>query len=446
MAAEIIDNLYMQFELQSKISVALNTDQAKRLSSYILSCAKVVQSHQFDSPESSLCLPDDSETLKTVQGMVKAFKRPELKVVLVIGIGGSNLGTKAVYDACGGAFDSLEMERTPKLLFADTCDPALITKIGDMLKSLITKPEQLVINLISKSGGTTESIVNAEILIQLLQKKFPEILQRVVVTTDKESKLWNAALALGISVLEIPKKVGGRYSALSAVGLFPLALVNLDVKSLLKGATDMREICLEKNLKKNPAAISALVLHGEYEQGKTIHDTFMFTPSLESLGKWYRQLLGESIGKETDINGNVVHVGITPTVSVGSTDLHSVGQLYLGGPRHSVTTFVWAEKVVKDPIIPKKLLFGGLVDGIQGLRVSQVFQAIRQGTMAAYAKQDLPCMSIALADSSAYELGAFLQFKMMEVMYLGSLFNVNAFDQPNVEAYKTETRRILGSK
>lgn len=435
----------MQFKLEGKTLGSSNEELTKRLSSYIASCAKTVKSHSFDVAEGSLCLTDDAETFKAVQGMVKSFKRPELKVVLVIGIGGSNLGTKAIYDACGGSFDSLEMERTPKLLFADTCDPVLITNVGDMLKILITKPEELVINLISKSGGTTESIVNAEILIQLLRKKFPEILQRVVVTTDKESKLWNAALALGISVLEIPKKVGGRYSVLSAVGLFPLALVNLDVKSLLKGAADMREICLEKNLKKNPAATSALVLHGEYEAGKTIHDTFMFTPSLESLGKWYRQLLGESIGKKTDSNGNIVHVGITPTVSVGSTDLHSVGQLYLGGPRHSVTTFVWAEKVAKDLSIPKKLLFGGLVDGIKGLRVSQIFQAIRRGTMAAYAKQELPCMSIALADSSTYELGAFLQFKMMEVMYLGSLFNVNAFDQPNVEAYKMETRRILSS-
>lgn len=443
---EIIDNLYMQFELQPKVSIPVNTDQAKRLSSYISSCSKIAQSHQFTSPESSLCLPDDDETLNAVQGMMKRFKRSELKAVLLIGIGGSNLGTKAVYDACGGAFDALEKERTPKLLFADTCDPALITRIGDMLKSLITKPEQLVINLISKSGGTTESVVNAEILIQQLMKKFPEIIQRIVVTTDRDSKLWNAALALGISVLEIPKQVGGRYSALSAVGLFPLGLLGLDIKALRDGAADMRDMCLEKSLKQNPAALSALFLHESYEQKLFIHDTFVFTPSLESLGKWYRQLLGESIGKETDVNGKVVHVGITPTVSVGSTDLHSVGQLYLGGPRHSVTTFVWAERVAKDPMVPKKLLFGSLVDGIQGLRVSQVFQAIRQGTMAAYAKQGLPCMSIALEDLSMYELGSFLQFKMMEVMYLGSLFNVNAFDQPNVEAYKTETRRILGSK
>lgn len=443
METVITDKRMMQFKLEGKTMVSPKTERTKRLSSYIASCAKTVKSRRFDVAESSLCLSDDTETLKAVQGMVKAFKRPELKVVLVIGIGGSNLGAKAVYDACGGAFDSLEMERTPKMIFADTCDPALITKVVDMLKIMITKPEQLVVNLISKSGGTTESIVNAEILIQQLQKKFPEILQCVVVTTDRDSKLWNAALSLGISVLEIPKHVGGRYSVFSAVGLFPLALVGLDVKSMLKGATEMRELCLEKNVKKNPAATSAIVLHGEFQRGKSIHDTFVFTPALESLGKWYRQLLGESIGKEKDVDGNIVHVGITPTVSVGSTDLHSVGQLYLAGPRHSVTTFVWAEKVGKDPVVPKKLLFSELVKGIEGQRVSHVLQAIRQGTMAAYAKQQLPCMSVALVDASPYELGAFLQFKMMEVMFLGSLFNVNAFDQPNVENYKTETRRIL---
>ena len=179
------------------------------------------------------------------------------------------------------------------------------------------------------------------------------------------------------------------------------------------------------------------------QQGYVINDNFFFHPELESVGKWYRQLMGESIGKEHSLDGNVVHTGITPTVSLGSTDLHSVGQLYLGGPKDKLTTFVAAPNTLVRVTVPEHRIFPDLVPMIDGKTAENVMDAILEGVKVAYQKAELPYMQVTLDAINEESLGAFLQFKMLEMMYLGVLLNVNSFDQPNVEAYKVETKRIL---
>ena len=190
--------------------------------------------------------------------------------------------------------------------------------------------------------------------------------------------------------------------------------------------------------------VSAAVLFENFRMGKTINDNFIFHPELESLGKWYRQLLGESIGKEHDRDMKVVRIGITPTVSIGSTDLHSVGQLYLGGPEDKLTTFISAEFNKRGNAITPEV-FAGAEEGIAGKKPADVAEAILKGVKIAYEKKGLPFMEVLLPDITPASLGAFMQWKMMEMMYLGELFNVNPFDQPNVESYKTETKSILNS-
>ena len=204
----------------------------------------------------------------------------------------------------------------------------------------------------SKSGGTTETIANFEILLNILKKYKKKYEKYVVVTTDKDSKLWNLSLKKGFDTLEIPKKVGGRFSVLSSVGLFPLGIIGVDIYQLLKGAKLMKNSCLNKNIIKNPAALSASLIYLHRLNDIKIHDLFIFNYDLESLGKWYRQLMGESIGKEYDKNMIRVFEGITPTVSIGSTDLHSMAQLYLGGPYDKFTTFVRIEKNREEIDIP----------------------------------------------------------------------------------------------
>ena len=272
-----------------------------------------------------------------------------------------------------------------------------------------------------------------------LQGSLGDIRGRVVIITDDGSALMQAAQAQNITCLAIPKLVGGRYSVLSAVGLFPLASVGVDIAALRKGASDILDHCLQHD---NIASASANTLFTQKTQGKTINDNFFFRPELESVGKWYRQLMGESVGKERSIDGEIVHTGITPTVSLGSTDLHSVGQLYLGGPKDKLTTFVSSAKSA-EITVPTERVFNDLIPMITGKQASQIMHAILEGVKIAYGHADLPFMEITLDAVDEHSLGAFLQFKMLEMMYLGLLLRVNTFDQPNVESYKVETKRLL---
>lgn len=393
-----------------------------------ITAMKAALSKGYDDDRASINLPSDKQMLKEVLSLAKKYKKVD--TLVVIGIGGSNLGTIAVKDAILG---KLSNEFGTKVYFADTVDPS---NIGDILKLL---KKNVLVNIVTKSGSTTETIANAEVFIKAIKKK-----KNIVVTTDEGSKLWYLASQLGIDTLPIPKKVGGRYSVFSAVGLFPLAILGVNVKRLLKGAEEMVKTCSQSDIRKNPAALSAAIQYYNSLHGKTIHDTFIFSTDFENMGKWYRQLEAESCGKERDLNGNVVHAGITPTASVGTVDLHSIAQLHLGGPKDKLTTFVTLERERGKVKIPKlKLGFTDLVAGIEGKTYKQVRDAIFSGVTEAYKKRKLPFMHVSLGDAHEDSVGQFLQFKMMEIMYLGHLLNVNPFNQPNVEEYKDVTRKIL---
>jgi len=211
----------------------------------------------------------------------------------------------------------------------------------------------------------------------------------------------------------------------------------------LEGATYIREACIDTNIEKNPAAISAAIQYLHYESGKNISDLFLFANDLESLGKWCRQLMAESLGKEFNKKGEKANIGITPIVSIGSTDLHSMAQLYLGGPYDKFTTFLSVENSNSPIKVPSLKEYSKLVYGIQGTSLESIMSAIMEGTKAAFRKGKRPFVEIKLPCKSEYSIGQFLQFKMIETIYLGYLLNVNPFNQPNVESYKEETRKIL---
>ncbi len=401
------------------------------LQDYIKHLKKVATAHNYKYPESSLNLPFDEDMVKAAFKIKEKMTGPNLNYVLDIGIGGSNLGTKAIYDALYGYFDVVEPNRFPKIVFADTNDPHYLYKLKQFLGTI--SPHELIINVVSKSGKTTETIANLEILLGP-KSKFKD---RLVMTTDYDSELWQTAKDQNIPALPIPKNVGGRYSVFSPVGLFPLMCVGVNIYNLLEGAMDVRSACLDKNILKNPAAVSAIILFLNYRKLKLIHDTFVFHPELESLGKWYRQLMGESIGKEG--------IGFTPTVSVGSADLHSLGQLYLGGKRDKFFTFISAHWKEDEPQVPQKPIFSMLADELRSKTASEIMDALFTGVKIAYEKAEIPFVEVELTDLSERSLGKVMQFKMIEMMYLGWLLEVNAFDQPNVESFKSETRKILRS-
>ena len=400
----------------------------------------VISSGTYEAYESSILLPGDEGMLASVTTLASQKAGAELRYHIVVGIGGSNLGTKAVYDALYGAWDVLEPSRTSKLLFAETTDPEWLTKASKLI-DMLESPQEVIVSVISKSGGTTETLANFEIIMHALGTKFGDVRNRVVAITDEGSALWEQAGAQNISRLAIPKPVGGRFSVLSAVGLFPLATVGVDITALLDGARTMRDRCVTEGGQRS-AATSATLLAHHLSEGKTINDNFFFHPELESLGKWYRQLMGESVGKADSLNGETVHTGITPTISLGSTDLHSVGQLYLGGPRDKFTTFVYTAETA-DISVPPQRVFPELIPAITKKTAKTILEAILDGVKIAYQKAGLPFMEIAMERIDEQTIGAFLQFKMIEMMYLGQLLNVNTFDQPSVEAYKVETKKIL---
>ena len=396
----------------------------------------------YEDERASINLLEDEENLIRVKSLIKRKLDLKPKYLVVVGIGGSNLGTIAVQEAVLG---KLYNQKNPdlKVLYADTVDPDQINDIISIIEPEIKNGSSVILNCVSKSGGTTETIANFEVLIDVLKKYKKDFEKYVVVTTDKDSKLWNFAYDKNFDVLEIPKKVGGRFSVFSSVGLFPLGLLGIDIDKLIMGARQMKEKCLKKNIKDNPAALSASLIFQHKLNGKNIHDLFLFSSDLESVGKWYRQLMGESLGKEFDRENVRIFQGITPCYSIGSNDLHSMAQLYLGGPYDKFITFVRIRKNKNIINIPNYSEYSELVRGIQGKPLYEIMDAILTGVQQAFRKAERPFVEVVIHDKSPFSIGQFLQFKEMEMIYLGYLLNVNPFDQPNVELYKAETRKIL---
>ena len=387
---------------------------------------------KYEDDRASINLLDDSENISNIKNLTKEKKKLNPEYIVVIGIGGSNLGTIAVQEAILGKLYN-QLEPKIKVLYVDTVDEDLISDIIKIVEPCLESGNNIIINGVSKSGGTLETISNFEIFIDLIKKYKKDYEKYVVITTDKNSNFWKYAIQNNFSVLEIPKKVGGRFSVFSAVGLFPLGLLGINIDDLLIGARYMRDQCICKNAEENPAAISASLIYIYREKNYNIHDLFLFSKDLESIGKWYRQLMGESIGKEFDISQKQVFVGVTPTYSIGSIDLHSMAQLYLGGPYDKFTTFVFIKKNRNKVFVPDHKEFSNLVDNIQNIQLHNIMYAIYEGVKIAYEKSKRPFIEINLPDKSEKSIGQFLQLKMIEMMYIGYLLNVNPFNQPKHE-------------
>lgn len=386
----------------------------------------------YKTPYSFVQLPFDTKK-GHIQVLIDKKKKLDPELVVVVGIGGSNLGTQAVYQALGNPCQI-------PLYFADTVDSHLMADLLARVGAVLAHGKKVLIVGISKSGGTTETIANFECFLNLLMMQDPLTYhEQVVVISDEGSPFFTLAVQKKFDLLSIPAPVGGRFSVLSAVGLFPLGMIGIDIDQLCQGAQKITPACLEFT-DQNPAVIFARVLAHAYAQGIHIHDLFLFNTCLESLGKWQRQLMGESLGKPT---AQGKPLGITPTVSMGSTDLHSVGQLYLGGPNERVTTFVWIDKEDERVIIPHMPEFNALVPHIQNKSLHTIMSAIFKGTQKAYANENRSYITITMPEKNAFYIGQFLQMQMIATVYLGEFLDVNSFDQPQVELYKHTTRKIL---
>jgi glucose-6-phosphate isomerase len=383
-------------------------------------------------------LPFDDALRTQIHTLAAHCKALNPTALVVIGIGGSNMGTRAVHEALLGTYYN-HHNPAIAIYWADTVDSDTLWDLILLVEQQFELGHDIILNVVSKSGTTLETIANFYLFTELLKKyKGHTYHNYVVVTTDRDSPLWQVAQQQQFACLEIPHHIGGRYSVLSAVGLFPFALLGIDIDALHEGARAITPSLLATH--QNDAALTATFLAYHYIQGLAMHNTFLFSVDMASMGAWYRQLLGESIGKRTATGKRI---GITPIVSIGSIDLHSVAQLYLAGPINTVTSFVTVTKNKSNIAVDNAPFDNTLPTYLRGKTFTQLMDAIAQGTQQAYAQAQLPFITIELPEKNAYYMGQLLQLQMLQIVYLGYLLHVNPFDQPHVELYKKETRKIL---
>jgi glucose-6-phosphate isomerase len=292
----------------------------------------------------------------------------------------------------------------------DTVDLNDYQKQMQRVHGLLAEGGSLVVNCISKSGSTLETLSLAHAVYTDIGEH-PRV--RFMVTTDTGSKLEALALKQGWLVANLPQMVGGRYSVLSSVGLIPLGFVGISTEEIIEGARDSIHHFLA-NPTEHPASRVAEILFCAYEEGRNVFEHFFYAKRLESLGKWYRQLLAESVGK---IRPDGTHVGVTPTTLIGTTDLHSVAQLQLAHPSDRVLAQV-SLRETQDVSYTSQTPFTQLLGDCAKATLPEIMHAANIGNAQAWLSKGGPYISYEL-ESSPRDIGYFLQTKMLEVILLG---------------------------
>lgn len=400
---------------------------AKKCEKRIKQLRKVVDTSNYNDPAASLVLPTDFRNAAAARVYANQCKNADLLVV--VGIGGSNLGTIAVQGACLGEYHNLT-GRT-QVLYADTVDPNSMYHIVSEVKCNLRAGKKVVINAVSKSGTTAETIANFEVLIDAVGKDKNAF---IVVTTDRGSELEKAARLRLYHTLWVPKQVGGRFSVFSTVSLFPLAVLGVNIERLMEGAHSMLQNCLRTDVASNPALLLACIAYLNAKK-RPVQDTFVFSNDLRGYGLWYRQLVAETVGKKKK--------SIVPTVSVGSTDLHSLGQQDIAGADTTYYRFISVNRRYHKIVVPRVRGLDKLVPHLSGRSYSFLMKAILSGTQTAFKRRKRPFVDIELPDTGEDNVGGMLQIDMITMLLLGHLMKVNPFTQPAVEEYKKVTRKIL---
>ena len=364
--------------------------------------------------------------------------------VVVLGIGGSALGTNALQAALNSPYHNLGARGAlPRLFVLDNIDPDLIGEFLDRFD-----PAETLFNVISKSGTTAETTAQFLLFRQKLIERVgrEEHVEHLVITTDAEKGVLREIVKRdGYASFVVPEGVGGRFSVLSAVGLLPLALVGIDIKGVLKGAADMDELAKNENLAENPALVHAgLQWSLQTHKSKPIAVTFAYSQRLALLGDWYAQLLGESIGKRRNRKGAEVFAGPTPVRALGVTDQHSQVQLYTEGPFDKWFTLLAVESPDFSVPIPHAYSDLEAISYLGGRTLNELFHAERDGTRVALTEARRPNVTFTLPSINPHSIGQFLQCMELSVAVMGEHYDVDAFDQPGVEAGKIAAYALMG--
>lgn len=420
-------------------------DELKALGDRLTSLISKMNRGEEDKPDYRN-LPYDADTPERVKELA-ANLQDECENLVILGIGGSALGNIALQTALNPYMYNLDKSQRsgPRLFVLDNIDPQQMTSF---LHWADDKLEKTVFNVISKSGRTTETVAQFMLVRHLLRQKLGDdgYKERVVVTTDvsKAGALLQIAEQEKLSYLEIPSGVGGRFSVLSAVGLFSAAMCGIDIDLLLAGARDMdTRVCSEKPLK-NPAAIIAAINYYFYNHGKRISVMMPYSYQLKDLADWYRQLWAESLGKAEDLKGSEVHVGPTPIKALGATDQHSQIQLYREGPNDKLFTFLQVNNFYTDRQIGPAPDSAPELQFLAGKHLSTLLNSEKKATEYALLESKRPCLTVLFDRVDAYTVGQFIYLYEVATSFAGSLFGINPYDQPAVELGKKATFALMG--
>lgn len=416
---------YNYFDDQ-KISDRRLKTELKKLKPYRNEVNILEDEKGYDYPESSLYYPRDEKLQSDLKEIKEKFKKT--KYLLLIGIGGSSLGTEAVHQV----LDKGKVDLT----VLDTISAYKIENFFQKI-SRVKNAEQIAVCVISKSGGTTETLANSSVVLEKLQEKFGEKINfQIIFIGDKNTKLSRFAKRSSFSYYEIPKAIGGRYSVGTAVGLIPLTILGLPTEEFIAGYLEASSPENEETVAENATRI-ALYYKSNYHH----YNFFAFESRLEKIGAWYRQLFAESLGKEITKTEKAVTKSLVPTISTPA-DLHSIGQLYFSGVPKVYTDFVTFSETVNFTTSKK-----GVGNTLKGLDFQELNFGLYSGVVTSYNERNLPYRTTFLEKNNlAYELGIFIASRLREIMYTAFLLEVNAFDQPNVELYKIRTKEALKLK
>ena len=377
----------------------------------------------------------DKEEYKRMKADVARLSAKS-RVFVVIGIGGSYLGARMVIEALQSEFASMVRGRSPYVVYAGhTLGEDYYTQLLTLLDH-----EDYSVAVISKSGTTTEPAVAFRIVKAHLEKKYgkAEASQRIVAITDaRKGALHDIAVNEGYPMYVIPDNVGGRFSVLTPVGLLPIAMAGFDTDRLLQGAQDMRRLCIEKNtLAENPAMMYAAVRNILYRNGIKVEMLVSSLPNLRYLAEWWKQLYGESEGKD--------HKGLLPHSLSITTDLHSMGQYVQDGERLMMETMVHVAKPATHVDVPTDEHNLDGINYLVGKSLTEINDCAMQGTVQAHLEGGVPVVEIDVDRIDEYTLGQMIYFFEFACGVSGYTLGVNPFNQPGVEAYKKNMFHLLG--
>jgi glucose-6-phosphate isomerase len=364
--------------------------------------------------------------------------------VVVLGIGGSALGVACLEQALKPLYYKHQVAAGPRLWIVDNIDPAKWQGLRDVIN--LKKTYFIVI---SKSGGTTETIAAYLYFLSVLKKEVGnDCHDRVAFITDPDKgALAKLAKEEGIISYPIHPGVGGRFSVLTPVGLFPAACLGIDIESLLAGSRRMLERCQKEDMWLNPALLTA-ALHYLYYQDKkrSMRVVMAYSDHLSHYPDWFAQLWAESLGKRHSLSGEEICIGSTPIKAMGTVDQHSLMQLFLDGPQDKVVNFIGLKNHEQDLKVPASYVLSEEWTLPAGNRAGDILNMEREATERALLHKGRPSMTILLEDVSSHSLGQLILWAELETIVTGELYNINPFDQPGIEAIKNYIKGALGKK